>query len=153
MGLMPFFQKTETESWGLPLMNGGLKSKFSKSLKRSSKPGFFWIVFWNLHSKRLQKMYSLQDCKEICLNHAYGKGWKSQNNISESDLFLCFFWKRKLILKFFFRKRQCNKKWSENWNQFYSTIYLSFESELLSIFFVGIFSIFNLLDWCYKFYW
>ena len=26
MGLMPFFQKTELESWGLPLMNGGLKN-------------------------------------------------------------------------------------------------------------------------------
>ena len=40
------------------------KSNFSKSLNSSNLSWFNWIVFWILHSKRLQKTCILQNCKK-----------------------------------------------------------------------------------------
>ena len=40
------------------------KSNFSKSLNSSNLSWFNWIVFWILHSKRLQKTCVLQNCKK-----------------------------------------------------------------------------------------
>ena len=40
------------------------KSNFSKSLNSSNQPWFIWIVFWILHSKRLQKTCILQNCQK-----------------------------------------------------------------------------------------
>ena len=51
------------------------KSNFSKSLNSSNLSWFNWIVFWILHSKRLQKTCILQNCKKNHELHTLNMLW------------------------------------------------------------------------------
>ena len=56
------------------------KSNFSKSLNSSNLSWFNWIVFWILHSKRLQKTCILQNCKKNHELHTLNMLWGVFNN-------------------------------------------------------------------------
>ena len=68
------------------------KSNFSKSLNSSNLSWFNWIVFWILHSKRLQKTCILQNCKKNHELHTLNMLWGAIALLLDFSLLLCHFW-------------------------------------------------------------
>ena len=78
------------------------KSNFSKSLNSSNQPWFIWIVFWILHSKRLQKICILQNCQKNHEPHTLNMLWGGSRIINTaSNYVVCWILLNVLCLIFY----------------------------------------------------